>query len=817
MFGVTLAGKAKASALAAQATETLPAATADVDCKDEASPATAIQPPSDQENQANVQSNSESLSLDTAQPSAATQVSTQKSSNGMSTSQSSPLHPHDPDDSPSASSDNMKASRSQSPVPNVSQPPQAASDSPVQPALALRSPVPSSPASSLTHSPRPRSAASEADSVPEASPVLAQSASSSPSSRAPSPSLHNRASHSPATQQAFSQQLRSALSPAGSLQGQSHHDPSPQQQATYTPPATPRGQQAEPSAATRSSAGSPVRQDPPAGSHYSSAVQSASPSRPSSANSLQPASVMADMTNAMPRSSPASPGPPRSGLASPRQADQGAHAHAASTTQAGDRRAATAAAAAAAAALTGPPKANAGGAHAPLPRPASTAPSYHALAPPARSVSAFEQAAAALPPLAAAAFPAGKGKPPSSSDNRPASADAYTAASAQGQTAAPTLAPGTAPVGKPPGLPSPVPATQDQGSADLDSVISSDRWPDQVSAKSETSSNPRSPKKEIKVPAVMAPAPPPTAPPTAPAPPASENMSDMVSQDGSSGGDRHSDTSNQSQDQSKAAIAARLEKEREQQRKQEAKHLLAKERAAARRQQEIAEQDRRQQEDHARKAQLKANQLLADKTGTTAPGLHGAAPYKAAPAGFREPFRGGKGFDETAPRQAPKAYPAAGVRHVPAPPGPHGGRPPAYPEPDYNSDYGSDYGGSEHEHAYGRGQGSGRGPVMDRGGKARGAGRGSGRGFGPGTYAVKVAICGTWLLLPRSVLNMSQTTTSEQIFAYSLRTGLLVVWILHVPPSMCQHSTRRFSACYCSRSLHAARTFRQQTLAAFIL
>ena len=729
-----IAGKAKASALAAHANETLPA-NADVDVKDEAPSASATQPPSDQEHQVNAQPNSESLSRDTAQPAAAPQVVIHKSPNGVSTLQSSPSDPRDPDDSPSVASDNMMASRSQSPVPHVSQPPITQ-----QAQQALRSPVPSSLASSPMQSPRPRSAASEADSMPDGSSVHAPSAPCSQSSHALSASLHSRLPHSPAHQQGFSQQLRSALSSAGS---QSHHDSPLQKQATtQKPPATPRGHKAEqqPSGAISLP---PSRPDSPIVPQHSAAVQSASPRRPSFAT--EPASVMVDMTNAMPRGVPTSPGP-RSGIASPRQAipEQGTHGHTASSSQPADRQAAASAALAAAAAVTGPPKANAEAAHLPQAQPASTqAPAHHSSEQSSRCASPFERAAAALFPLAAVS-PAGNSKGVSTSDSsRPVSADAASPdRPPQDEAAVPTSPPVTTPVRKPPGLPSPVPAAQDPGSADLDSVISSDRWGDQISAKSETSSNPRSPKKGIKVPAVVAPAPPPPAlaPPVSVAP--SEIMSDVVSEDGSSFEEDKQSVSSSQLDHSAAAVAARLAKEREQQLKQEAKHLAGKERAAAKRRQEIAEQDRRQQEEHARRAQAKAA-AAAEKAALNNPGLHPSAarPFAAPhPAGVREPYRGLKGLDEAAAKQAPKQYPAAGVKHVPAHPAPHQVRLPGSDWSDFGgSDYGSDYG--DHDPIpQGRGQGRGRGPAMERGGRAagRGPGRGGGRGPVPGTFSISV-------------------------------------------------------------------------------
>ena len=152
----------------------------------------------------------------------------------------------------------------------------------------------------------------------------------------------------------------------------------------------------------------------------------------------------------------------------------------------------------------------------------------------------------------------------------------------------------------------------------------------------------------------------------------------------------------------------------------------------------IAEQDRRQQEDHARKAELKAK-AAAEKAALNAPALHPPAvgPFPAGPAGFREPYRGIKGFEEVAAKQAPKQYPAAGVKHLPAHPAPHRARIPAPDWSDYGSDYGSDGAGSEHELPYGRVHGRGRAPVMDRDGRAGGSGptRGAGRGLVPGTLS----------------------------------------------------------------------------------
>lgn len=449
---------------------------------------------------------------------------------------------------------------------------------------------------------------------------------------------------------------------------------------------------------------------------------------------------MSDMTGAAARPAPTSPSP-RPGLASPRQPDntsQATRANASGRQLPADRQAA--AAAAAAAALTGPPKASTAAAHATQPRCVNTAATHRSPVQSARGASPFEQSAA-LPSLpAVSSGPPSKSQQASSLDGRPASADVHSPSSAQGDTAVPTLPPVTGPVRKPPGLPSPVPAAQGQGSADLDSVISSDRWPDQVSAKSETSSNPRSPKKGIKVPAVVPPLPPPTLSASASAA-VSEIMSETGSEDGSSFEGTQSISSSQPLDQSAAAIAARLEKERVQQRKQEAKHLASRQRAYAKRQQEIADQDRRQQEEHAHRVALKAK-ANAEKEALVAPGLHPPVSDSFQPpaAGFRDPgaddrpLRGSRDFDDAPPQQAPKSYPA-GVRHVPAHPGPNQGRsirPSAYshPDSDYGSDYGgSDYGGSEHESFHSYGQGRGRGLQLDRHGKAavKGAGRGIGK------------------------------------------------------------------------------------------
>ena len=715
------AGKAKASALTAMANETLPAS-ADIDPKNAAPCVAAPQPPSHQAHQANGHTSTESLSLGTAQPSAAPQESTHKSPDGVSTSQSSPSDPADrPNSPPAASGHNTLASCPQSPVQSSSQP-QSASEAPVQ---HLPSPVPSTLASSPRQSPRPRSAAFEADSVPEASSAPVPASVPDQSSRAQSPLLQNRPSQSPSSQQAFSQQLRAALTPAGKPPAQTHSDCSPQKQSAQ-PPATPKGQQPlHLSGVPSSSAHSPAAQDPAASPQRSHLLQPAGSSRPGSATSSQSASVMSDMTNAMMRPAPASPG---FRLGHTRQPDSaGAAGHsprptAASSQQPIDRRAA-AAAAAAAAALTGPPKGSTAAAHVPQPRPTSSVASHFSPPPSARGASPFEQAAATLPPLAAV----GKGKQASSPDDKPA--DVQSHGSPQGEAAVPTSPPVTTPVRKPPGLPSPVPAVHGQGSADLDSVISSDRWPDQVSTKSETSSNPRSPKKGIKVPAVVPPLPLPTASASASAA-VSEAMSGTPSEDGFSLGDQQSISSSQL-DQSAAAIAIRLEREREQQRKQEAKHLISKQRAAQKRQQQIADQDRRQQEEHAWRAEQKAK-AQADKAALTAPGLHPpvSAPFNPPVSGMREPRevdrprRGprDRDFDDTASQQAPKSYPTAGVRHVPAHAGPrhgserHGSRPPAYgpPDSDHGSDYGSDLGGSEHEFGFGRSQGKGRVALPDR-------------------------------------------------------------------------------------------------------
>ena len=501
------------------------------------------------------------------------------------------------------------------------------------------------------------------------------------------------------------------------------------------------GQQlAHPSGVPISSAHSPAAQDPAASPQRGHIVQPASLSRPGSATPSQSASVMSDMTNAMMRPAPASPGSRPGHTSSARQPDSaGAAGHsprptAASSQQPIDRRAA-AAAAAAAAALTGPPKGSTAAAHVPQLglRVTSTAATHLSPPPSSRGASPFERAAATLPPLAAN----GKGKQASSPDNRPA--DVHSPASPQGEAAVPTSPPVTTPVRKPPGLPSPVPAVHGQGSADLDSVISSDRWPDQVSTKSETSSNPCSPKKGIKVPAVVPPLPLPTASASASAV-VSEAMSETASEDGSSLGDRQSISSSQPLDQSAAAIAARLERERAQQRKQEAKHLASKQRAALKRQQDIADQDRRQQEEHAWKAEQKAK-AIADKAPLTAPGLHPllSTPFDPPASGIREPRevdrprRGPRDFDDAASQQAPKSYPTAGVRHVPAHAGPrhaperHNSRPPSYgpPDSDYGSDYGSDFGGSEHEAPFGRSRGKGRAAQPDR--SVKGAGSGAGR------------------------------------------------------------------------------------------
>ena len=633
-----LAGKAKAPA--AQASELL---SADADSKTAAPSATA---PSHQAHQASGYPNPESLSTDTAQPTTAPQESAHKSFNGVSTSQSDLLSDPVDRDGSSPAGTNRTPHRPESLAINNSQQ-QTAPKAPVQYLPpAGQSPAPSSLASSPMQSPRPRSAASEAESVP-----VAATTSSGQSSRAQSPSVQYRPPQSHSSQQAFSQQLRAALTSPGKPPAQTHRDPSPQKQATQSPTGQING-------LPGSAVHSPAAQDPSAFPRDSSAGHPASSSRPGSVNPSQPPSVMSDMTNAMVRPSPASPGP-RPGYAPSRQPDSSTTSTghsprptAPGSQQLADRRAA--AAAAAAAALTGPPKA---ASHVPQLRLSSVPSSHNSPVPSARAASPFEQAAAALAPLAAA----GKGKQGSSADAWPAAARALSPSSPHADAAVPTSPPVTTPVRKPPGLPSPVPAAHDQGSADLDSVISSDRWPDQVSGKSETSSNPRSPKKKaIKVPAVVAPLPPPTASASAAV---SEALSDTASDEGSSLGERQSISSSQPLDQSAAAIAARLEKERAQQLKQEAKHLASKQRAAARERQRIAEQDRRQQEEHAARKAARARQK-AEREGLTGPSLHPPVGGFREPHDIDRPHRAPRDYDDAPPQQAPKSYPL-GQTHTP--------------------------------------------------------------------------------------------------------------------------------------------------------
>ena len=672
------AGKSKA--VAAPVSDSLSAA-ADSDSKATSYSATAPQPCPQQEHQPTGQPNTKSP--DTMQPSAALQAS-----EGMSTVQSgSSTSLNKESSSQEVSYEDRLPSSSQSPVSDVS-PPHSASQILVHHSpQAHRFSVPSSSASSPMQSPRPRSTASEVDSVNDSSSVSVRAATSQHSSRPESPSMQNRPSQSPSSQQAFSQQLRAALSPAAK---------------------------------------------PPLQSQVaSSAAPSAPSSRPGSANTSQPATVMSDMIAAMSR--PSSAGP-KSSRASPQSAGGSRPASAGRQSQpilsdvlvSGSITPDTAAAEP----LPQFPHSASAGASQPSQSPGAVSPIKLAAA-------ALEYVTAGTSPSAAADIP------DNSPGIKPVSAGMQAPVNVQDASTMPSSPPVTTPVRKPPGLPSPVPHLSGQASADLESVITSDRWPDQVSSKSETASSPCSP---IKGMAVQSTQPDPSGwnvPLVSGA--LSGVLSDTLSDDGSQLSQLTSNS--QHQDQSASAIAARLEREQRQQREQEAKHLASKQRAADRRRAEVAAQDARQQAEHAARAESKAKAREA-KLRAEAQGRPIAGPFQG-PVARKDPrvhnseFRDHEEYEE-APMQAPKAYPAPGVRHVPAHPAPlqgaerHAGRP---SNPAYNgsvSDYGdhspgpdSDYGewnGSDFDYPAPRGCGPARG-----GGRNAAKGRG-GRGPSQGTF-----------------------------------------------------------------------------------
>ncbi len=370
------------------------------------------------------------------------------------------------------------------------------------------------------------------------------------------------------------------------------------------------------------------------------------------------------------------------------------------------------------------------------PRPASAPASQASLVKPTKAPSAAEQAAqaamAAITGLRAAPAAAHKAPPPAV---KAISVGTEAPVSPAEESAVPSSPPVTTPVRKPPGLPSPVTHLSGQDSEDLDdAAVDSDRWADQVSSKSDTASNPRSPTQ------VAAPSHP--AQPSQPAPLAGTAWSDALSESASDDDSLVSQLTGNGQplDMSKAAVAERLAREQKQQREQEAKHLASKARAAKRRAKEIAEQDRRQQEEHAARAEAKARSRREKAEKEALAGRSIAGPFQGLSTNRGAALRGGstsreerRDYDEDLTQQAPKSYPA-GVRHVPAHPAPraaaldhHTGRPlytgGSGSEYDHSPGPDSDYGAGSEDYDYvpthgGRGAARGRGAaVRGRGGR----------------------------------------------------------------------------------------------------
>jgi len=390
------------------------------------------------------------------------------------------------------------------------------------------------------------------------------------------------------------------------------------------------------------------------------------------------------------------------------------------------------------------------------PRPASAPASQASLVKPTRATSAAEQAAqaamAAITGLRAAPAAAHKAPPAAV---KAISVGTEAPVSPAEESAVPSSPPVTTPVRKPPGLPSPVTHLSGQDSADLDddAAISSDRWADQVSSKSETASNPGSPTQ------VVVPSHP--APPSQPAPLAGTAWSDALSESASDDGSLVSQLTGNGQplDMSKAAVAERLAREQKQQREQEAKHLASKARAAKRRAKEIAEQDRRQQEEHAARAEAKARSRREKAEKEALAGRSIAGPFQGLASSRGAAPRGGsasRDYDEDLPQQAPKSYPA-GVKHVPVHPAPraaalehYNGRPlytgGSGSEYDHSPGPDSDYGAGSEDYDYVPTRG-GRGAARGRGAAVRGRG-----GRGPpaqGAFSsCPVSVCWAFGVMP---------------------------------------------------------------------
>ena len=687
-FTDAAAGKGKAASALASVGDNLPAA-ADAAPKVTEPSATETQSSPDQAHHRTGQTNTESP--DTEQPSAAPQASTIETSDGAFTVQTGPsdsVHKHS--HSLAASHTERPFSCPQFPVSDASAP-LTASQIPVHYApQELKPSAGSSSASSPMQSPRPRSAASEADSVQDP-PSPSAAAASLHSSRAQSPSMQTRSSQSSPGQQAYEARLHNALLPTAKPHMQS--------------------QASQPNRLVSSPSRAPA-------------------SCPSSAAASPAASAMSDMIAAMSRPSSASPAS-KSGQVSPQLSGSVASAASSRPASAGSQQyqpnvhvpemLVSGTATPARSATQSLPQS---------PRPASAPASQASLVKPTRAPSAAEQAAQA----AMAAITGLRTAPAAAHKAAPAAVKAISVGteapvSPAEESAVPSSPPVTTPVRKPPGLPSPVTHLSGQDSADLDeAAISSNRWADQVSSKSDTASSPGSPTQ------VAAPLHP--AQPCQPAPLTGTAWSDALSESASDDGSLVSQLTGIGQplDMSKAAVAERLAREQKQQREQEAKHLASKARAAKRRAKEVAEQDRRQQEEHAARAEAKARQRREKAEKEAQAGRSIAGPFQGLASSRGAAPRGSsasRDYDEDLPHQAPKSYPA-GVRHVPAHPAPraaalehHNGRPlytgGSGSEYDHSPGPDSDYGAGSEDYDYVPTRG-GRGAARGRGAAVRGRG-----------------------------------------------------------------------------------------------
>lgn len=616
-------------------------------------------------------------------------------------------------------------------------------------------------------SPRPRSAASEADSVQDP-PSPSAVAASLHSSRAQSPSMQTRSSQSSPGQQAYEARLHNALSPTAKPPMQSH-------------------------------ASQPNR--------LVSSPSRAPASCPSSAAASPVASAMSDMIAAMSRPSSASPAS-KSGQVSPQLSGSVASAASSRPASAGSQQyqpnvhvtevPVSGTATPARSATQSLPQS---------PRPTSAPASQASLVKPNRAPSAAEQAAqaamAAITGLRAAPAAAHKAPPAAI---KAISVGTEAPASPAEESAVPSSPPVTTPVRKPPGLPSPVTHLSGQDSADLDdAAVSSDRWADEVSSKSDTASNPRSPTKAV---AALHPA-----QPSQPAPLSGTAWSEALSESASDDGSQASQLTGNGQplDMSKAAVAERLAREQKQQREQEAKHLASKARAAKRRAKEIAEQDRRQQEEHAARAEAKARQRREKAEKEALAGRSIAGPFQGPSSNRGAALRGGpasreerRDYDEGPSQQAPKSYPAQGVRHVPAHPAPraaalehHNGRPvytgDSGSEYDHSPGPGSDYGAGSEGYDYVPARG-GRGAARGRGAAVRGRG-----GRGPSSQGAfsscSVSACWAFGVMPALSVRYLDYTRIHQVAYCHCERMLLQVYRLLASGQGCIFLPRQACAC----------------------